>query len=156
MRLLIVPSGLAMAALFGVRLTAGADPPERAAAVQKIAVTLRGPLALVEVTRPLSVDRPLAATEELLDIALEFHAAGLVSSTVALAACGSATLKIGVDGSDAPRGDTTANSRRGSNSVRDLPSPRRPDGRRRQVRVSTSCSWLLQISRLCFWLWISR
>ncbi len=42
---------------------------------QKIAVDLRGPLAVVTVTRILSAQRPRAATEESLDIALPDRAA---------------------------------------------------------------------------------
>ncbi len=48
----------------------GAPTLDEAPPTQKIAVDLRGPLAIVTVTRLLSAERPRAATEETLDLAL--------------------------------------------------------------------------------------
>ena len=59
-------------------MPAGDDAPtaeDLPPATQKIAVDLRGPLAVVTVTRVLSSERPRAATEETLDIALPDRAA---------------------------------------------------------------------------------
>ena len=60
------------AAAPGRQRPAAEDAPP---ATQKIAVDLRGPLAVVTVTRILSSERPRAATEESLDIALPDRAA---------------------------------------------------------------------------------
>jgi hypothetical protein len=51
------------------------SPDGELAPAQKIAVDLRGPLAVVTVTRVFSPERPRAATEELLDLALPDRAA---------------------------------------------------------------------------------
>ena len=73
----IVGSAFAAAFMGGARAPAATAPADGAAtgedsapATQKIAVDLRGPLAVVTVTRILSSERPRAATEEALDIAL--------------------------------------------------------------------------------------
>ncbi len=78
----ILVSALAAALVGGPRAPAVATPADGAPtaedlppATQKIAVDLRGPLAVVTVTRILSSQRPRAATEETLDIALPDRAA---------------------------------------------------------------------------------
>jgi hypothetical protein len=70
-----VSVGLLALLLAGGDPTAPAIAADGTAPVQKIAVDLRGPLALVEVTRPLSVERPRHVSEELLDIGLPERAA---------------------------------------------------------------------------------
>ena len=74
---LIVGSALACTLVGWLAPRGTAAPPDSVAAAddsatptQKIAVDLRGPLAVVTVTRILSSQRPRAATEESLDIAL--------------------------------------------------------------------------------------
>jgi hypothetical protein len=69
--------GALAATILGAPRTPAAAPADIAPtaedlppATQKIAVDLRGPLAVVTVTRILSPERPRAATEEALDIAL--------------------------------------------------------------------------------------
>jgi hypothetical protein len=69
--LLAASPATAMAATADDAPTSGDAP----APTQKIAVDLRGPLAVVTVTRILSSERPRAATEESLDLALPDRAA---------------------------------------------------------------------------------
>jgi len=78
----IVGGAIACALAGGLAPWAAATPADSAPAAedaspatQKIAVDLRGPLAVVTVTRILSSARPRAATEESLDIALPDRAA---------------------------------------------------------------------------------